>query len=96
MRIDGTTSTGATPLPSATPGQGKTANFEELLRSTLGDANHLQAKAESSIQALATGKDIDPATVVNAVNQADLAVRTMIQIRNRLVEAFNELRQLQI
>jgi flagellar hook-basal body complex protein FliE len=74
----------------------RAGGFEDLLRSTLGETNQYQVNAERSIEALATGENPDPTAVVNAVNRADLAFRTLIQIRNKLVQAYDELRQMQI
>ena len=86
--------------PVLTPQSGVTenraTNFEDLLRNSMGEANQLQLNAERSIEGLATGEITDPTSVVNAINQADLAFRTLIQIRNKLVSAYDELRQMQI
>ena len=95
MRID-PSGIGQTPIAPATPTVRRGEGFEDLLRGSLGEVNSLQANAEDMIARVAAGEDIDPAIVANAVNKADLAFRTMIQIRTKLVDAFNELRQLQL
>lgn len=96
MRIDGVTTAGTFPLTKPEAGSTRAVGFEELLRQTASDANGNQLAVEQSIQAMASGQEVDPATYVNAVNKADLAFRTLIQVRNRLVEAYDQLRQLQI
>lgn len=95
MRINDLTA--ATSMPISQPTNSRSVgDFEDLLRNLVNDVNKQQSQAEASIEALATGKDIDPGMVAAAVNKADLAFRTMIQVRNRLVQAFDELRQMQI
>jgi flagellar hook-basal body complex protein FliE len=95
MRIDGALSVGQLAIPPA-PANGKGAGFEELLQQFLRDTNQLQLDAERTLERVAAGEDLDPAAVAAAVNKAELAFRTMIQIRNKLVQAFQELRQLQV
>lgn len=96
MRINPYSEQAAMPVAPPTPGLGKGSSFTELLRDALGDVNELQLNSENLIQAAASGEEIDPAVLNSAVVKADIAFRTMIQIRNKLVEAFEELRRLQI
>lgn len=48
------------------------------------------AKSESAASAFMTGK-ADPHSVVEAVASAELAVETAVTLRNRVVEAYQEL-----
>lgn len=96
MRIDPYSDQAALPIAPPTPGMGKGSGFAELLQDSIGEVNRLQLDSEQLIQAAASGEDIPPAVINSAVVKADLAFRTMIQIRNKLVEAFQELRRLQI
>lgn len=95
MRIDGV-GIGTTPIPAATPGSGRTASFENIFRDSIRDVNRLQANVENLSLRTFAGEDVDPAVVATAINKADLAYRTLIQIRTKLIDAFNELRNLQI
>lgn len=96
MRIEPNPSIGDRALAPPTPGVGRTASFQDVLQGSLGEVNQLQQNAESIIERVAAGEEIDSAVVANAVDKADLAFRTLIQIRNKLVDAFDELRQLNI
>ena len=96
MRINGLPGATELAIPRATPGRGQTTGFAELFRDTLTQANQAQLNAERLIEAVAAGEEPNPGEVASAVNKADIAFRTMIQIRNKLVEAFQELRQLQV
>ncbi|MFO0946992.1 MAG: flagellar hook-basal body complex protein FliE [Planctomycetota bacterium] len=96
MRIDGIIGAGANPVAPPTPGVGKTSSFSDLLRDSIGETNRMQLKVEDLSTRAFSGEDLDPAIVANAVNKADIAFRTMIQVRTKLIDAFNELRNLQI
>ena len=95
MRIDSVSPTGipVTPEAYAAP---KTKGFSDLFMQAVGQANHQQGVVENLIERSAAGENLNPAVVASAVNKADLAFRTLIQMRNKLTEAFNELRQLQV
>lgn len=72
------------------------SNFKDVLLDSLRDVNAAQAQADRAVQSLATGGDVNPAEVLTAVQKADLALRTMLQIRNKLVQAFEEVKNIQV
>ena len=45
---------------------------------------------------LATGGDVNAAEVLTAVQKADLSFRMMMQIRNKLVQAYQEIKEIRI
>ena len=97
MRIEGMIGTPGMPLVGpATPGTGRTETFQHLLLDSIAQVNGLQGEAERIVERVGAGEEINPAVVADAVNKADLAFRTMIQVRNKLTQAFDELRQLSI
>jgi flagellar hook-basal body complex protein FliE len=76
---------------------GPTANgFGQLLRSGLQQVNQLQTDANAASIELLTGGPVTSAEVFTAVQKADLALRTMIQIRNKLLQAYQELMAMQV
>ena len=56
----------------------------------------MQADADKAVEKLATGGDVNPAEVLTAVQKADIAFQMMIQVRNKLVDAFTEIKGIQI
>jgi flagellar hook-basal body complex protein FliE len=70
--------------------------FGEMLLDALREANRLQSHADAAIQGLASGKGNDVTEVMTAVEKADLAFRTLMQVRNKLVDAYEELMRLRI
>lgn len=73
---------------------GGAGSFQDVLKSSIEEVNRLQADADQAINALATGRTDNVAEVMTAVQKADLAFKTLLQIRNKLLDAYNEVRQL--
>ena len=87
---------GRTPLGQA-PGAGvQGSEFKNLLLEGLDQVNQIQVDADQAVQQLFTGGEADPAEVLTAVQKADMAFRMMIQIRNKLVDAYQEIQNIRI
>jgi len=78
---------------SASTGAGK---FLELLGDKALEVNEMQLTADDNVHALLTGEDVNEAEVLTSVQKADLAFRMLLQIRNKLMEAYREVQQIQI
>ena len=68
----------------------------DLLVDKVGDVNDMQHQADSMVHEMLTGGDVNSAEVLTAVQKADMAFRTMLQIRNKLIEAYREVQQIQV
>ncbi len=80
-------------------GAGSSANgpsFKDFLLNSIGQVNSMQQEADKAVQGLFTGGDADPATVLTAVQKADMAFRMMMQIRNKLSSAYDEFKNIRI
>lgn len=86
--------TGPAQLPET--GAPPAGRFGDVLKKSLAEVNQLQLDAEKAVNALSTGKTDNVAEVMTAVQKADLAFKTMLQIRNKLLDAYNEVRQMRI
>jgi flagellar hook-basal body complex protein FliE len=89
----------ATPVaaPSSTPTKPSGgAGFGEALANELGKLDGLQQQASSASQALATGQATDVSAVVMQVEQASLALQLAAQVRNKAVDAYQELFRMQV
>jgi flagellar hook-basal body complex protein FliE len=72
------------------------SNFGQLLQSSLNQVNQLQHQANDASMQLLTGGPVSSAEVFTAVQKADLALRTLVQIRNKLLQAYQELMAMQV
>ncbi len=56
----------------------------------------MQQSADQAVEQLATGGDVSPAEVLTAVQKADIAFRMMMQIRNKIVSAYEEVQNVRV
>lgn len=77
--------------PKAQPqGEDKTS-FGQLVKGVLEEAVQTDRAATAAISDFAAGNTQDVHNVIVAANRANLALGLLVQIRNRLVTAYNEL-----
>ena len=74
----------------------KGSAFKDMLVNSIQEVNQMQQDADQAVEAMATGGDVKPAEVLTAVQKADLAFRMMMQMRNKLVEAYQEIQNIRI
>ena len=90
------------PTPGATPGvkppvgAGETKDFKSLLMDSLEKVNQLQQEADAGVQRLATGETDNMAEVFSAVRKADVAFSLLMEIRNKLTDAYQEIQQMRM
>ena len=65
--------------------------FEEVLKEAVVGVNDMQMEADSMVQRLALGDVDDVSEVVGSVQKAELAFRLMVQVRDKLVDAYQQL-----
>ncbi|MCA9187137.1 MAG: flagellar hook-basal body complex protein FliE [Pirellulaceae bacterium] len=100
MAVTGVSHISSTPIPStgsrlATTG-GQDNSFLELIKEKLQNVNTQQLEADKAIQDYASGETDDVHNVVVSVAKADLAFRMVLEIRNRLIESYQEIMRMQI
>ena len=71
-------------------------SFKELLGEYVKEVNDLQYNADESIQKVITGEIQDIHQVMTAVQEADTAFKYMMQIRNKIMEAYQEISRMQV
>lgn len=84
--------TSFTPKPAESAGKG----FAELLNEKLEEINSLQQESDMMIQKFATGEVEDLHQVMLAVERASLTVQLAVQVRNKVIEAYQEVSRMQI
>ena len=78
------------PAPSNGPG------FGELLKNAVEAVNHLQHESGRLEDAVAKGEDINIHEAIIAGEKAGLSFRLMMQMRNKLLEAYQEVLRMQV
>ncbi len=87
------------PLPAvAEPAKGGApgASFGDVLKDSLAQVNHLQHEADGAIKALATGAPESLHDTMLAIQKAELSFKLMMQVRNKIVEAYQEVLRMQV
>jgi len=80
----------------ATPGAVEGPSFRDVLMGHLNEVNELQQDATRAIEDFQTGQRNDVEGVLIATQQADAAFRMLLQVRNKMVDAYDELRQIRV
>lgn len=70
--------------------------FANVFEQQLGKVNSDLTLAETSLQKLAAGEPVELHDVMIALETARIGVQTMVQVRNRMVEAYQDLMRMQI
>jgi flagellar hook-basal body complex protein FliE len=83
------------PLPKAAGETGKN-NFGAYLKDALGEVNELQGKASDAIQQMVGEGKGDLQETMIALEKADVSFRLMMQIRNKVLDAYQEIMRMQV
>lgn len=71
-------------------------DFKSMLLDSLEEVNRLQIEADAGVQRLLTGETDNAAEVLAAASKAGLAFDLLMQVRNRLTEAYQEIQQMRV
>lgn len=83
-------------MPGAQPTGEAASSFKSMLVDSIQQVNSMQLDANRAVESLFTGGEVNPAEVLTAVQKADLAFRTMMQVRNKLIQAYQEVKDIRI
>jgi flagellar hook-basal body complex protein FliE len=92
---------GPNELPVKTQTGRKTAptngqvSFNQWLHQSLGKVNQLQQQAGTAALKLTTGENKDIHGTMIAMQKADIATSLMIEVRNKLLSAYDEIKRMQ-
>jgi flagellar hook-basal body complex protein FliE len=77
-------------------GTSSPTGFVDSLKSAIGKVNDTQMEAGRAVDALMTGETQDLHRTMVALQQADVSFQLMMQIRNKLVAAYEEIQRMQV
>jgi flagellar hook-basal body complex protein FliE len=94
------------PLPPAAPqlspggadslSSAESPLFGKMLLKSLGEVNGLEQSAQVAVEKSFAGDDVTQVEALTSMKKADLALRLMVQIRNKVMEAYTEIKQMQL
>jgi len=86
----------SSPAPPRGPDGGSAPSFKDVLMQNIEQVNRLQQVAEMAIEDLAAGRRDDAASVMIAKQKADIAFQMLMQVRNKMVSAYEEVKQMRV
>ncbi|MBC7466306.1 MAG: flagellar hook-basal body complex protein FliE [Bdellovibrio sp.] len=82
------------PTSNTTAGGG--VSFADTLKEAVNNVNQIHLDADKKAQELATGRTDDIAGVMIATEKADIALRVMVQVRNKIIDAYQDIMKMQV
>ena len=80
----------------AQPAKANQPSFKETLNGFMKEVNQMQSKADESIKKMAAGEINDVHQVMNSVQEANLAFNMMMEIRNKVLDAYQEVMRMRL
>jgi flagellar hook-basal body complex protein FliE len=78
-------------VPSAREAEREQSSFGDMIADVIKEAVNSDREANAAISDFAAGNITDVHDVVVAVNKANLAIGLLVEIRNGLINAYNEI-----
>lgn len=73
----------------------KKYSFEKVLKDAIQEVSQVEQEARKAIEAFSRG-ELSIHQVVLAMEKADLALQTLIQVRNKVLTAYEEISRMQV
>jgi flagellar hook-basal body complex protein FliE len=88
--------TGMDPVSmSDVAGAGSSGGFSDVLKGAVNQVSTLQNNAERQVNTLLQGGSSDMSKVMISVEKADVAFQLMMQVRNKIVSAYQDIEKMQ-
>ena len=71
-------------------------SFNAMLQRSVAEVNQLQTEADSSIEQLIVGRSKNLHETMIALEKADISFRLMMEVRNKIIEAYHEIMRMQV
>jgi flagellar hook-basal body complex protein FliE len=71
-------------------------SFADTLKDSVANVNTLQKTADMKAQDLATGKTDNIQDVMISAEKADIALRLMVNVRNKIIDAYQDIMKMQV
>ena len=75
---------------------GNSNPFSDMQVGGVTKVNEMQMSANGQMEQLLTGGDVNQAEVFTSMQKADMSFRLLVQIRNKLMDAYEELNSIRV
>jgi flagellar hook-basal body complex protein FliE len=87
---------GVSPVKTTAGGGTAGTSFADTLKESINEVSKLQNDASQAVQDLVTGKTEDVTGVMTAMEKSDIAFKTLLAIRGKLMEAYDEVKNVSV
>jgi flagellar hook-basal body complex protein FliE len=89
---------GASPASSGAGSAGSASgpSFSDMLKNSIDEVSRLQQDASQAVEDLMTNKTENVTGVMTAMEKSDLAFKTLLAIRAKLMDAYEEIKSIPI
>lgn len=94
IKIGGVNAGGQLPSLDKIAGKDADAGFERIMQEAIGKINQVQSDAEQAVKELTSGGDMTQAII--AMEKADMNFQLMVEVRNKLLAAYDEVMRMQV
>jgi flagellar hook-basal body complex protein FliE len=70
--------------------------FKEVLKGSINDVNQYQHQAHQAMEELSTGKSSNLHETMVSIQKAEISFRMMVQVRNKVMEAYQTVMRMQV
>jgi len=81
---------------STSAGGAPATSFADVLKNSIDEVAKLQNDASQAVQDVVTGKSDDVTGVMMAMEKSELAFKTLLSIRGKLMDAYEEIKNMPI
>ncbi len=82
--------------PKTAPVQQVGNRFGEMLKDSIAEVNRAQVSADRAAEQIAAGETKNLHEAMIKLEEADISLRLMVQVRNKAVEAYQEIMRMQV
>ncbi|MBE9486502.1 MAG: flagellar hook-basal body complex protein FliE [Chloroflexi bacterium] len=82
--------------PKTAPVQNISGKFAEALKGSIAEVNEAQLAADRAAEQIAAGETKNLHEAMIKLEEADISLRLMVQVRNKAVEAYQEIMRMQV
>jgi len=77
-------------------GNEQSTSFSKMLSQAINDVNALQSQSDQQTERLVKGENVDLHNVMISAQKASISLQATIEIRNKVVEAYQEMMRMQV
>ena len=99
MAIDGVKALGSLDPRAIYGEQGRVSprsSFGEQLHQAIQEVDQLQSRRDDMVQEMVRGEKIEVHEIMTAAEEAQLAFELMLEVRNKLLESYQEIMRMQV